>query len=238
MKVLAIIGARSGSRGVVNKNILPILGKPTIAWTIESVLSSRSVDRLLVSTDSQVYADIAKKYGAQTPFLRPQEISSHTSHDIEYLTHALDWLQKNDTYKPDIVFKVSASCPLFRAEYFDKATEILTQREDLDAVYPIYKVDKHPYKMWKIDEKNHILEPFLPKDFTGFDEPYNMARQLLPKVYNHCGVFALRYNTVMKKHSTGGDRIGFFEIPPEDGFDIDNELDLHLAEILLKERGS
>lgn len=233
VKTIAIIGARSGSKGFKDKNLRPLLGKPLMAWIIEAAKKAKLVDRVLVSTDSPKYVEIAKNYGAEVPFLRPAEISQDTSHDLEYLTHALNWLKEKENYIPDIVFKVSASS-LFKSEYFNKCIEMLIKNPELDSVRPIQVSPKHPYKMWKIEEK--YLKPFLPKEFTGFDEPFNQPRQILPKVYIHTGVIALRCKTIMEMNSLAGKKIGYFEVPKGDALDIDSELDLILAEILLKKR--
>jgi N-acylneuraminate cytidylyltransferase len=233
-KTIVIIGARSGSKSIKDKNIQPLLGKPLMAWIIEAARKSKLVNRVLVTTDSQKYAEIAKSFGAEAPFLRPAEISQDTSPDIEYLIHALKWLEENENYIPDIVFKTSACAPLFRSEYFDRCVRILIENPELDSVRPISLSPKHPYKMWKI--KDGLIEPFLPKEFTGFDEPFHQPRQTLPRVYIDTTVFALRYNTIMKMNSLLGKKVGYFEVPVEDAIDINSEIDLKLAEIVLKER--
>jgi len=234
IKTIAIVGARSGSRSLEDKNIRSLLGKPLMAWVITAAKNAKLIDRVLVSTDSQKYADIAKEYGAEAPFLRPKEMATDSSHDLEYLTHALNWLKDNEGYVPDIVFKVSANCPLFKSEYFDQCVKLFIEDPVLDTVYPAFKADKHPYKMWKVE--NERLRPLFTPEATGFKEPFNMSRQLLPPVYIHCGVFSLRYDTIMEMKATIGKEIGYIEIPPEDGFDIDNKVDLKLAEMLLKKR--
>jgi len=233
-KTIAIIGARSGSKSLRDKNVRPVLGKPLMAWIIEEAKKAKLVDRVLVSTDSQRYAEIAKKYGAEAPFLRPVEISKDTSHDLEYLTHALNWLKENENYQPDIIFKVSGDTAIFKSEFFDKCVEILIENPDLDSVRPIALSPIHPYKMMKIE--NGLLKPFLPKEFTGFDEPFNQPRQILPKVYIYTGVFALRHKTIMEMHSLAGKKMGYFEIPEEYAIHIGSEPDLKLAKILLKRK--
>lgn len=232
--IVAIIGARSGSKSIKDKNIKPLLGKPLMAWVIEAAKRAKYLDRVIVSTDSPKYAEIARKYGAETPFLRPKEISGDTATDLEYLTHAVNWLQTHDNWKPDIIFRVMPTSPLTKAEYFDRAVEILVENPEIDSVRVISLALEHPYKMWRIE--NEKLKSFLPKEFTGFDEPMNLPRQLFPKAYRHGGIISIRYNTLMKLHSLNGKKIGYFEIPPEENVDIHSELDFLLAEILLKKR--
>jgi len=234
MKTIAIIGARSGSKSVKDKNIRSVLDKPLMAWVITAAKNAKLIDRVLVSTDSQKYADITKEYGAEAPFLRPEEISGDKSHDLEYLSHALNWLKDNEGYVPDIVFKVSACTPLLKSEHFDRCVEMMINNPNLDSVRPVASSSKHPYKMWKME--GEILKPFLPKESIGFEEPFNQPRQILPKVYVHTGIIALRYKTIMDDNSLAGKKIGTFEITNEDAFDIDEEIDFKIAEILLRKR--
>ena len=104
-KILCIIPARSGSKSLPHKNIKDFKGKPLLAWSIDQAKNSNYCDkmRIIVSTDSKHYAEIAKKWGAEVPFLRPEEISGDKSTDYECMKHAIDWLQQNDNYVPDII---------------------------------------------------------------------------------------------------------------------------------------
>lgn len=233
-KIVAIVGARSGSKSIKDKNIRPLLGKPLMAWVIEAAKKAKYVDRVIVSADSPKYAEIAKKYGAETPFLRPKEISGDRSTDLEYLTHAVKWLEANENWKPDIIFRAMPTSPLTKSEYFDQAIEILVENPEIDSVRIISPASKHPYKMWRMEDGE--LKSFLPKEFTGYDEPMNLPRQLFPPAYCHGGIIAMRYNVLMEQRSLNGKKIGYIEIPKEDNVDIDSELDFLLAEILLKKR--
>ena len=95
-KILCIIPARSGSKGIKNKNIINFSGKPLLAWSIEQAQKCKYEMKIIVSTDSQEYADISIKYGAEVPFLRPLEISDDLSTDFEFIKHCIDWLKKNE----------------------------------------------------------------------------------------------------------------------------------------------
>jgi|TARA_Y100000310_G_scaffold162742_1_gene162688 N-acylneuraminate cytidylyltransferase len=197
-KILAIIPARGGLKDVPKKNIRELAGKPLLAWTVEEAKKSKYIDRVIVSTDDEETADIARKYGAEVPFMRPAGISQDLSTDIEFLTHAVDFLKENENYEPDIVVLLRTTSPLKTAQHIDKGIELLIKTPEADAVRPIIESPKHPYKMWKISEDKKWTEPFLSKDFTGMDEPYNGPRQVLPDVYvptRRNGCYTLEDNT-------------------------------------------
>src|SRR3989339_2096135 len=100
IKVLGIVGARSGSKSIPHKNIRPLLDKPLMAWIIEAAKNSKYISRLILSTDSSEYARIGRQYGAETPFARPAEFANDTASDIDYLTHAVQWMEENENWKP------------------------------------------------------------------------------------------------------------------------------------------
>ena len=237
MEILAIIPGRGGSKGVPGKNIKMLLGKPLIAWTIEEAKKSKYLTRIMVSTDSQEIADIAKQYGAEVPFLRPVEISGDLATDVEFLLHALDFLKEKENYEPEIILRLPPTSPLRTAAHIDEGIQKLIDTPEADAVRPMTEVPKHPYKFWKISADERFIEPFLDKNFTGIDEPYNMPRQSLPKVYVHSGAMdVMRLKTIRGMKSTSGKKLAYFYMRPEDSVNIDNELDFKLAENILKKR--
>ena len=105
-KILALIPARSGSKSVVNKNIRKINGKPMMAYSIEHAKASKYINRIIVSTDSEEYAQIAREYGAETPFIRPAEYATDTALDIDVFAHALSFLKEKEDYVPDIIVQL------------------------------------------------------------------------------------------------------------------------------------
>ncbi|MEK7644496.1 MAG: acylneuraminate cytidylyltransferase family protein [Patescibacteria group bacterium] len=237
MEILAVIPARGGSKSIPRKNIKLLLGKPLIAWIIEEAKKSKLLTRIIVSTDDNEIAEVAKKYGAEVPFLRPTEISGDLSTDVEFLNHALDWLKQNQNYHPDIVLRLPPTSPLNQAKYIDEGIKTLLDYPEADAARPICEVDKHPYKFWQIDEEKKLLKPFLPKEITGFDEPNNLPRQLFPKVYMHTGAMdVIRTKTLRDRQSTSGEKLTYFFMAPEDSINIDRPLDFEIAEFLLQKR--
>lgn len=237
MEILAIIPARGGSKGIPGKNIKPIAGKPLIAWMIAAARGSKYVTRVIVSTDDERIAAIAREHGAEVPFLRPKELAQDLSTDVEFLTHALKTLKETEGYEPDIVLRLPPTSPLCTSVHINEGVEKLLSDETLDAVRPVHEASKHPYKMWKMSETADTLEPLLPKSFTGFDEPNNLPRQLFPKVYVHTGAMdIMRPRTILELRSTSGKRLGYFYMKPEDSINIDSPVDFEIAEILLKKR--
>lgn len=218
-EVLAVIPARSGSKSVVDKNIRPINGKPMIAYSIEHALKTPGIDRVIVSTDSEKYAAIAKKYGAEVPFIRPAEYATDTALDLDVFKHALTYLKDNEDYIPDIVVQLRPTYPIRKIQDIENMIDYLKKNPDIDSVRCIASAKEIPYKMWFMDE-NKILSPIMRE----IPECYNMPRQQLPKVYyqNAC-IDVFRASVVMKKNSMTGDVIAGYLM--EENYDIDTEED-------------
>ncbi|MBP9711153.1 MAG: acylneuraminate cytidylyltransferase family protein [Candidatus Pacebacteria bacterium] len=235
MEILAVIPARGGSKGVPGKNIKLLAGKPLIAWTIEEAKKSKHITRIIVSTDDEKIASVAREYGAEIPFLRPQDIAQDLSTDVEFLQHAIDALRQKDGYEPELVLRLPPTSPLRNSIDIDKGIEALLSDPEADASRPITEAPKHPYKMWKTGER--YLEPFLSKAFTGFDEPHNLPRQLFPKVYVHTGAMdVMRRATIEEQKSTSGRRLAYFFMEPERSVNIDHLIDFEIADYLMKKR--
>lgn len=234
-EILAIIPARQGSKGIPQKNIRPLCGKPLVYYAIKACRESKLISRTIVSTDSKKIARIAKKFGAEVPFLRPAKISGDFSTDVEFLTQALNWLKKNEGYVPDIVLRVPPTTPLRTAAHLDRGIKILLNDPKADSVRPITQAPKHPYKTWKI--KGSYIVPFLPKSFTRMNEPYNLPRQKLPKTYIHTGAMdVMRRDTILKLKSTSGKKVGYFFMDEKDSINIDSKTDFIVAEVLMKKK--
>ena len=234
MNILGIVGARSGSKSIPNKNIRPLLGKPLMAWIIEAAKRSHHITRLILSTDSPEYAEIGKKYGAEVPFLRPAELASDSASDIDFLTHAVQWLEDNEQWKSDIILRLPPTTPLCTPESIDSCVELLLNNTDATSSRTIAPAPKHPYKLWKTE--GETLVPFIPKEMTGFDEPSNMPRQAFPPAFAHIDVIAVRYDTLMKEKLLTGKKVRYHKLAKADAIDIDTETDFLLAEIFLKKR--
>lgn len=228
MEVLAIIPARSGSKSVKHKNVRMMAGKPMLSYSIEHALKSKTITRVIVSTDSSDYAKIALEYGAEVPFIRPKEISGDDSLDIEVFEHALNFLKEKEGYMPDIVVQLRPTYPIRDVNNIDEMVDILVNNSDIDSVRCIAKANEVAYKMWFLNDDGSI-RPIL----TDIKEAYNMPRQKLPTIYyqNAC-IDVTRPEVILEKHSMTGDRIYGYKM--EHNFDIDTEEEFKRAEAYLE----
>jgi CMP-N,N'-diacetyllegionaminic acid synthase len=224
-KILALIPARSGSKGIPHKNIRPLAGKPLLAYSVEHALTSTLINRVIVSTDSPAYAEIARRYGAETPFLRPLDISQDHSTDLEVFTHALQWLRQNQGYIPDVCVHLRPTHPIRKVEHIDKIVQLLLHNPEIDSVRSVTPAPETPFKMW-FRGQDGLLSPVVQ---TDIQEAYNLPRQMLPQAFvqNAC-VDAVRTNVVLEKHSMTGERILGYVM--DASFDIDNEEQFRRAE--------
>jgi N-acylneuraminate cytidylyltransferase len=230
VSVLALIPARAGSKSIQRKNLLQLAGKPLLAHTIAHALGASLIGRVIVTTDSEEIADVARNYGAEAPFLRPAEISGDFSLDVEFHRHALEWLRNEEGYTPSLVVNLRPTHPVRRCDTIDRAIALFAASPDADALRSICLSKLSPFKMWAIDQ-NGYLSPIA--SVGNLHEPYNQPRQLLPLVYWQDGYIDItRPSVVMNKNSTTGDRILPFLIE-EPCIDIDYEDEIPQAERLL-----
>lgn len=226
---LAIIPARGGSKSIPGKNIKTFAGYPLIAFSIAAGLAAESVTRVIVSTDDEEIADIAREYGAEVPFLRPEELSRDETPDLPVFLHALEWLQSNEEYQPQIIVQLRPTSPLRRKEHIDQAVLKLLERPDADSIRTVCIPFQNPYKMWQI-ENDGFMRPLIS---TNIAEPYNLPRQVLPEVFWQTGyVDAAWSGTILDKNSMTGDSILPLVIGAEEWIDIDSPDDWNRAERL------
>ena len=223
---IAIIPARSGSKRVRDKNIRALLGKPLLAYSIEQAKASRSIERVIVSTDSPEYADIAWDYGAKIPFLRPKEIALDDSTDLQVFQHALRWLEENEKDVPEIVVHLRPTYPMRRVADIDAMIELVRAHPEIDSARSIAPAPFTPFKMWFRDEEG-LLAPVVTCDIP---EAYNMPQQELPAAYaqNAC-IDVVRARVILEKNSMTGSRI--FGYVMAHNIDIDTEEDFQRAEL-------
>lgn len=234
-EVLTIIPARGGSKSIPRKNIKELAGKPLIAWIIAAVQGASNSGRIIVSTDDQEIADCATQYGIEAPFLRPGEISQDLSTDLEFVLHALNFFKEKEGWVPDAVARFSPVTPMVPSSVIQDSIDLLLANPEIHSVRPISRLSHHPYKAWKID--GEFMVPAFSKEVTGFDEPYNLPRQLFPEMYAHLGAAGVAWTeTFTKLNSTSGSILKYVLMKEEDAFDINHPVDFDIAEILLKKR--
>ena len=227
MKIIAIIPARSGSKGIPNKNIKLYKGKPLLAHSIIQALQSKYITEVYVSTDSQEYKEIALEYGALVPFLRPSQFADDLSPDIDLFNHFLVYYHENiNTTYPDIIVQLRPTYPNRTVDLIDNCIEIFINNYDnYDSLRTVIPLNKSPYKMYYIDEKNMLI-PYLLK-YKDIIEPYNQARQLLPQTYLHNGcIDIIKTDTIITKNLLSGNNIYPFIMDENENNDIDTEEDL------------
>lgn len=226
LEVLGVVQARGGSKGIPGKNIRNLGGYPLIAYSIASALASESITRLIISTDDDEIAEVAKVYGAEVPFMRPDELATDDAQDFPLFEHALAWLKSNENYVPQIIVQLRPTSPLRPKGSIDTAVKLLSEDHQADCVRTVIPSQQNPYKMWRADEK--YLNPLLGDEFP---EPYNMPRQKLPKTYWQTGhLDIIRYETITKKKSLTGERVLPLIIEPKYCTDIDTLEDWENAE--------
>ncbi len=229
--VLALIPARGGSKGIPGKNIKPLGEHPLIAYSIAAGLAADGVTRVIVSTDDDSIAEVARTYGAETPFMRPAEFAQDETTDLPVFRHALGWLAENEGYRPKVVVQLRPTSPFRPPGLVDQALAVLVENPQASSVRGVVPSGQNPYKMWRLAESG-ALEPLLD---SPFEEPYNMPRQALPPTYWQTGHIDAVRPAVIEDGSMSGERIFPVHIDPRYLVDLDNLLDWERAEWRLKD---
>lgn len=230
-EVLAIIPARGGSKGIPRKNIRSFAGQPLIAWSIAAAKLSHHVTRVIVSTDDEEIAEVARRLGAEVPFLRPSELAQDLSIDLPLFEHALGWLKENENYIPDLVIQLRPTSPIRPVEMVDAAVQLLLDHHEAHSVRAVIPSGQNPYKMWRIGSDNR-MHPLLAVD--GVAEPFNAPRQQLPQTYWQTGhIDVIRASTIRDLHSLSGTVIMPYLVDPAFAVDIDSPRDWNRAEWLV-----
>lgn len=221
---LAIIPARAGSKGVTNKNIRLLAGKPLLAWSIEQALSSLKIDKVIVSTDCEKIASIAKSYGAETPFLRPVEFSTDTASTEVVLEHAIDYLKISEAYIPKAIVLLQPTCPVRARGAIDRAIEQF-EREEADSLLSACEI--HPF-LWKREKETKAHYDFK-------NRPRRQELKESEKIYEENGSIYITKTTLFQneKNRLGG-KISIFEMSSLESYDIDTEQDLTLVDTLMR----
>jgi N-acylneuraminate cytidylyltransferase len=230
-EVLAIIGVRSGSRGLPGKNVRPLAGHPLLAWIVAAALRSERVTRVLVTTDTEELASVARDYGAETPFLRPAALAADGSSDLEHVRHALDWLAEHEGYAPDVVVRLLATVPTQLPEDIDAAVDLLLADESATSAVVVAEVRQHPAKTMRIVDVagRRQLVAYLP-DGPGAEPT---ARQTHPTAFVRANVVAARPAVIAATGTLTGDAPVAHVIDRDRAVDIDTELDMQLAALVL-----
>jgi N-acylneuraminate cytidylyltransferase len=225
--VVAIVPARGGSKSIPRKNIRPLAGAPLLAYSIAAGLAARLVDRVIVSTDDEEIAAIARRWGAEVPFVRPAALAGDAVPDLPVFQHALDWLRIHDAWAPEIVVQLRPTSPLRPPDGVDRAVGLLRGDATADSVRTVVRSSQNPYKMWRLRDDG-TMAPLLEGHGP---EAYNRPRQELPVTYWQSGhIEAIRSATILRQQSMTGGRILPLVLDGAYSCDIDSDTDLRHAE--------
>lgn len=227
-KVLALIPARGGSKGLPGKNIRPMCGKPMIAWSIEKAKLSKYLDMVLVTTDCQEIASIAKQYGARVPFLRPNELATDRSSTYDAIRHALDFLRVEERQTFDYVVLLEPTSPLREDDDIDRMLEQLSAMSaEFDSIISIGEVEEHPAIVRRVRGKN--LEPFCP------ELQQTTRRQDNESAYFPYGVaYIAKTNVLLVENTFYTRRCTYFKIKRYQNYEIDDIYGFLCAESVMK----
>ena len=232
--ILALIPARGGSKGVPGKNIKLLGGYPLIAYSICASRLSKDIARTVVSTDSTEIADIARRYGAEGPFMRPPGISQDDSTDLELFQHAINWFDENEKQTPRIIVHLRPTTPFREPSKIDNAIDSIEKNINSTSLRSAHELAEPPHKEFQLDERGFF------KGFFSDDnrlEYYNLPRQLFPKAYHANGYVDIIKTDVVKKTNLlhGSNILGF--ITPVTT-EVDKEEDFEYLEYQLEKQGS
>ena len=228
---VALIGARAGSERVPGKNVRRLAEHPLLAYAIETARQAEVFDRIVVSTDSERIAQVARWYGADVPFLRPDEYATSTSPDIEWIAFTLPRLEEHY----DLFAIVRATNPFRGPDVIRRGLEQLLATPEADSIRAVERVKQHPGKMWVLDELGRLMRPLL--DQSHLDVAWHAGQfQALPPVYVQNSALEIAWTRVVQATGTReGRMLAPFLTEGHEGLNIDDEEDFARAEQLIAE---
>jgi CMP-N-acetylneuraminic acid synthetase len=222
-KVLGLIIARGGSKGLPGKNIKELNGLPLLAYSVMAGLQSQYIDDVVISTDDDQIADVAKKYGCEVPFMRPAELASDSAKSIDVIRHVLETMADRDY---DIFVLLQPTTPFRTASHIDESLEMMMSK-GADSVVSVTEAEHHPMWMNTLPDDMCMAEFMRP-------EAENKNRQDLPKQYRiNGGVYAVRCSYMLASNKLYSDKSYAYLMDSQSSVDIDNEIDFKLAEAIL-----
>lgn len=231
--ILAIIPARKGSKGLPDKNIKFLAGHPLIAYSIAAAKLTSNINRVIVSTDSEVYAEIAKKYGADVPFLRPVELAGDRSTDLEFFQHAINWLESNEKMVPDLFVHLRPTTPLRDPVLIRNAIAEIISDSSATSLRSAHKASESPLKWFKRDEFGY----FTTMQGDSNLEASNQRRQDFADIFVPDGyVDIVRSKLIRQNNMLHGNKVIGFESPY--CVEIDTEEEFEYLEYQICKTGS
>jgi len=226
LRALGLVVARGGSKGVPGKNLLPLAGRPLVAYTVAAARESRALERAIVSSDDADIIAAARAAGGEAPFARPAELAGDRSSTVDVALHALDWLARADGYEPDALVMLPATAPLRRGAHIDGALAVLAAEAAAEAVVAVAEPEYPPYWMLRIEAGR--LRWLFPEGARADH------RQELPPAYRPNGsIYAIRVGALREQRTFYPRETAPYVMPREASVNVDTRLDLELAERLL-----
>ncbi|MBU4491743.1 MAG: acylneuraminate cytidylyltransferase family protein [Euryarchaeota archaeon] len=222
--VVCVIPARGGSKGLPGKNIKMFCGKPLIAHTIEQARQSKYIDRVIVSTEDEIIAQISLKYGAEVPFIRPMELAGDSSSTVDVLLHAINWLEDKEQYFFDILVLLHATTPMRNVEDIDNCISLLVE-ENADNVFSVAEAHRNPYFNMVEEGSDGFVRLVKEGCFS--------TRQAAPKVYDmNASIYVWWKNVLKEGKEIFTKKTKAYVMPKKRSIDIDDDLDFRIAEYL------
>ena len=229
MNILCTICARGGSKGLPNKNVKNLLGKPLIGWTIEQALGCKEIDSVYISTDSDLIAETAKKFGAKVVFKRPDLLASDNAGKWEVWQHALKKCEEINNTKYDTYIDLDCTCPLKESGDISEALEIF-KNKSVDCIFSVCESRKNPYFNMVEYDKNKLVISKKPNEKV-------LCRQNAPKVYDHvASIYIMKANYLRESDGLLSGNVIGYDVGQEKGLDIDTDLDFKIIEYLIKNK--
>lgn len=226
--VLTIIPARGESKRLPGKNTKELYGKPLIGWSIKEAVSCVDIDRIVVSTDDEDIAEVAKKYGVEIPFMRPADLANDTASTVDVIFHTIEWLRKHQDYQAEYILLLQPTSPLRTVADIENAIQMLKDKDAL-AVVSVCETDHHPWWSNTLPE-NGNMKNFIRPDIL------NKRRQDLPVFYRLNGAIYLAETDYLHEcNGFFGPDTFAYKMPKSRSVDIDSDLDFKLAQLLLEE---
>jgi len=228
LSIMGLITARGGSKGIPGKNLIPIRGRPLISYTIETALESKVFDRVMVTTDDDKIAEVSRQWGAETPFVRPANLSGDWDPTHPVVVHALEWMAENEGYYPDYMMLMQPTSPLRIVEDIREAVAIARDK-DADGVISVYEPKQHPHWMFELNEDGRFA------DFDPHTRELARRQSLSPQYMLNGSIYLIKRSVILSQDSFYTDRTYALVMPRERSYDIDSLHDVRVVEMTMKD---
>ncbi len=228
LSIMGLITARGGSKGIPGKNLIPIMGRPLISYTIGAALESNVLERVIVTTDDDKIAEVSRQFGAETPFVRPANLSGDWDPSYPVVVHALEWMAENEGYYPDYMMLMQPTSPLRIAEDIRNAVAIAREK-DADGVISVYEPKQHPHWMFELAEDGRFA------DFDPHQRELTRRQSLTPQYMLNGSIYLVKRSVIMSQDNFYTDRTHALVMPRERSLDIDSLHDARVVEMTMED---